>query len=384
MDKKKIVIGADVVPTPSNLPYFESGELAPIFGEELLSFLRDDSFLIVNLETPLADAGDPIKKCGPAFRTPTKAVRGLSSLGVGLVSLANNHIGDRGEEGVLSTMKTLGEAGLSFVGSGKNEKEAAKPFFFSFASKTIGVYSCAEHEFSIASEAKAGANAFDPLFSPDQIAEAKQNCDFLIVLYHGGKEYYRYPSPLLRKVCRRIIDKGADLVICQHSHCIGCRENYAGHEIIYGQGNFVFNKKSDEFWDSSLLVTLDETLSVGYYPIERTETGTRTAEGEKKERILTDFAKRSEEITEEGFVEKAYADFAAHNFETYLAVLHGKRSRMRSGLNHLLSGMPDRLLHRRRYPIRQELMLKNYIECEAHRELLLKGLEKDILSGKEK
>ena len=33
---------------------------------------------------------------------------------------------------------------------------------------------------------------------------------------------------------------GADVVLCQHSHCIGCYEQYEGAHILYGQGNFHF------------------------------------------------------------------------------------------------------------------------------------------------
>ena len=43
--------------------------------------------------------------------------------------------------------------------------------------------------------------------------ELKKQCDYVIVLYHGGKEHYRYPSPYLQKVCRKIVDKGADIVV---------------------------------------------------------------------------------------------------------------------------------------------------------------------------
>ena len=62
----------------------------------------------------------------------------------------------------------------------------------------------------------------------------KKICDFIIAIYHEVKEYYRYPSSYLQKVCRKIIDYGADIIVCQHSNCIGCYENYSKGEIIYG------------------------------------------------------------------------------------------------------------------------------------------------------
>src|SRR5690606_29065463 len=117
----------------------------------------------------------------------------------------------------------------------------------------IGFYVCAEHEFSIASVDSPGANPFDPLESLDHIADLKNECDYVVVLYHGGKEHYRYPSPYLQKVCRKMADKGANLVICQHSHCIGCFEVYKDSTLVYGQGNFIFNKHDNEYWKTSIL-----------------------------------------------------------------------------------------------------------------------------------
>ena len=53
-----------------------------------------------------------------------------------------------------------------------------------------------------------------------------------------------YEHTLIDEACRRIVEKGADLVVCQHSHCIGSEEIYKGKKILYGQGNFIFNKRS--------------------------------------------------------------------------------------------------------------------------------------------
>ena len=65
-------------------------------------------------------------------------------------------------------------------------------------------------------------------------------------IINGGKEHYRYPSPDLQKICRKFIDKGADLVVCQHSHCIGCEEKYNHGTIVYGQWNFLFDRSNIE------------------------------------------------------------------------------------------------------------------------------------------
>lgn len=73
------------------------------------------------------------------------------------------------------------------------------------------------------------------------IQNIKKEVDYLIVIFHGGKEFYRFPSPILQKNCRSVIDFWADCVITQHSRCIGCEEIYKDRKIIYGQGNFIFD-----------------------------------------------------------------------------------------------------------------------------------------------
>jgi len=82
--------------------------------------------------------------------------------------------------------------------------------------------------------------------------------------------------PDLQKVCRKILEKGAVLVVCQHNHCIGTYEKYYDSTIVYGQGNFIFNKGSNSYWDTSLLIQVDfsDVLKVEYIPIQRTKQGT--------------------------------------------------------------------------------------------------------------
>ena len=145
-----------------------------------------------------------------------------------LLTLANNHILDQDQQGLVSTCSVLDAAGIAYTGVGQTPEEAAKPYIFECDGKRIGVYACAEHEFSIVTEHSAGANPIDLLETPDHVAALKEQCDYVIVLYHGGKEHYRYPSPNLQKVCRKLVEKGADLVVCQHSHCIGCEEKIPG------------------------------------------------------------------------------------------------------------------------------------------------------------
>ena len=378
MEKKKIVIGADIVPTESNIKMFCEEDIRQVVGEELFEYLGDDTFLICNLETPLSNVSSPIIKCGPTFNTPEDAAKGLKALGVDLASLANNHIKDQGTEGIISTCRALDAVDINHVGVGENASSAGIPFFFWFNGKKIGVYSCSDHEFSSASENEYGANTFDALVSLDHISALKDSCDFIIVLYHGGKEYYRYPSPDLQRLCRRIADKGADLVICQHSHCIGAEEKYKKCTIVYGQGNFIFNKKNNEYWNSSLLICLDSSLQISYVPIVRTDHGTRMADSNEKKEILADFQKRSEQIRSPELLFNEYHVFSKSLFGSYISAFSGKKSKLWIILNRLTKGKLAESIKKRRYPKSQLALLKNYIECDAHRELIIQAID-DLL-----
>lgn len=252
----RIIIGGDIVPTESNRKLFAGANVDELIGTDLKELLRRADYTIFNLEVPLTDTENPIPKCGPNLIAPTETVNGLKAINPYFFTLANNHILDQGEQGLFSTMNCLGEAGIDYAGVGRNLDEASKGFIKEINGIKVGIYCCAEHEFSIAIEHSAGANPFDPLESMDHISTLKNQSDYVMVLYHGGKEHYRYPSPYLQKVCRKCVDKGADLVVCQHSHCIGCEEKWNGGTIVYGQGNFLFDDSDNEYWKTSLLVVL--------------------------------------------------------------------------------------------------------------------------------
>ena len=369
-----IIIGADIVPTISNMELFENGRIEKLVGKELLMILQSADYRIFNLEVPLTDVISPIKKHGPALYASTKSVVGLKGLGIDLFTLANNHILDQGDAGLQSTMLLLEKCGISFVGAGNNLQEAKGPFIFEVKGTTYGVYACAEHEFSIATDVDSGANPFDPLESLDHIVELKRACDYVIVLYHGGKEHYRYPSPYLRKVCRKLIEKGADLVICQHSHCIGCKEEYKKGTIIYGQGNFLFDDSNSEYWKTGLLVDIQDDKSIKYIPVKKENEYVRLAVDEVAEKIITDFESRSKEISADRFIEIRYTQFSKKMRSDYIIYLLGLSGSFAFRALNKFSGQRLRKYVTEKTIKKRGLGIRNYIECEAHRELLLKGI----------
>ena len=203
---------------------------------------------------------------------------------------------------------------------------------------------------------------------------AKKDCDRVMVLYHGGKEHYRYPSPSLRKTCRKFVEKGADLVVCQHSHCIGCEEKFLGGTIVYGQGNFIFDYADNEFWQTGLLIRIDDDFNIDYLPIEKQGNKVRLANNEEAAEIICGFRQRSEEIKTEGFVEENYKEFADRSVAEYLTACFGKRRFLAKVINKILNGKYYRWKAKRKFSEMELLKFENMLECEAHRELFLRGL----------
>ena len=371
-----IIIGGDLGPTNSNFDAFKSGNIKDIVEDRLLDLLKSADYRFFNLEVPLADKPHPISKDGPCLIAPSETVAGIKSIDPSLLTLANNHILDQGESGLENTLSILTENEIKYVGAGNNLKKAAAHVIMEENRWRIGIYGCAENEFSIAGETKPGANPFDPLESLDHIARLKTECDYVIVLFHGGKERYRYPTPNLQKVCRKMISRGADLIVCQHSHCVGSKEDYKNGTIVYGQGNFLFDRHNDEFYQTGLLVNvkLDKEIEVDFIPIQKKGNGVGIPETKLGQEILDGFRQRSEAIKDSDFVERQFDEYCSENGQYYLATLAGLGKTIRR-IDKVLNRPLTRLIYSRK----KLNTIQNHFECETHREILLRYIK--ILKG---
>ena len=374
----RILVGADICSTENNVGSFVCGDIENVLGRQLIEQLRNSDIKVFNLEGPLYNKNTPICKCGPNLKMPEEAVELLKKLDIDVVTLANNHIMDHGNKALTRTIQILDEAQIAYLGIGESIDNMKDSHIDECNGKKIGIYGCAEHEFTIATENMPGANPYDPLVTFDEIQKLKKTCDYLIVLYHGGKEYYRYPSPELQRVFRKMADVGADLVVAQHTHCIGCYEEYKGVTLVYGQGNFIFDGGNDEFWRSGLLIDVtisNEDKKVQFIPFVKDEAGKyELASGREKEILMKEFNERSEKVIDDKFVRLEYNAFCRDNLSRYLSVMHG---------NNLVFKFTNKLLGNRlrrhmkwfySYPNSTNALL-NYVECEAHRELLITALK---------
>jgi poly-gamma-glutamate capsule biosynthesis protein CapA/YwtB (metallophosphatase superfamily) len=209
--------------------------------------LRGSDLVFGNLELPLSSRGTlhPTKKLGyPAFRVDPVAVGGLLTAGFNVLSLANNHILDYGEEALLDTIEVLRANGIYPVGMGRNIREARTPVFLQV--KGVKVAFLAYCSFYKASAHQAGTAPFEPELMVEDIRAARQAADVVVVSLHRGIEYSPCPLPRHRAVVHRLIDAGAALILGHHPHLLQGIERHRNGLIAYSLGNFVFDTNDEE------------------------------------------------------------------------------------------------------------------------------------------
>src|SRR5882672_3375342 len=270
----RIAIGGDVCATGINQQPFADGDAGRLFGS-LAEALRSADLAIVNLESPFYARPQGILKSGPVLGVPEACVAGLVAGGIDLVGLANNHAMDHSAEGLENTMRVCRTMGIATVGAGASLAEARNFHIRQIGGLRIAVLACAEREFGLAGHSKWGVNPLDPVDFVLNVREHASEFDYLIVLIHGGNEHFRYPRPTLVDTCRFFVEEGADVVICQHSHCVGCIEQYQGGYILYGQGNFIFESATaPDSWREGGLVLIglddDRRASIEFVPVAQT------------------------------------------------------------------------------------------------------------------
>jgi len=147
---------------------------------------------------------------------------------------------------------------ISYGANVDNSRDTSKPLTLEKDGLRIAILNFCENEWSIADSDSSGANPMDIIDNTNQIKYARELADYVIVIVHGGHEYYNLPSPRMQKQYRFYADQGADIVVGHHTHCISGNEVYKGVPIYYSLGNFIFtkNNKNDE-WYIGLVLEVD-------------------------------------------------------------------------------------------------------------------------------
>ena len=211
--------------------------------KNILPVYRAADLRLLNWETAIDTASEPIPKCGPNLRCGSEALDFARALDAQVLLLANNHTGDYGENVLLNTISEIENSGFATVGAGYDAEDAAKALLLEVRGMKIAIVNACEHEFGFARRHTPGTAAIDLPEMSEHIRELKKRGFLVLVTLHGGHETYPFPSPRMVKLFRALADAGADAVFNTHTHCpLGC-EVYKGVPIVGSCGNFYFPKK---------------------------------------------------------------------------------------------------------------------------------------------
>jgi len=176
------------------------------------------------------------------FRFPPERLDWLRGRGVDAVSLANNHAGDAGRDGLLEGMVALRSAGLGFFGAGINEIEACRPWIAEVNVGKVAVFGLCIVDGMIAGPDAPGI-AHLPTHQRqihDEIQKARANGAAVLVMIHGGDEYRSEVNDSQRKWARWLVRRGARVVAGAHPHVLQRHETHGGAGIFHSLGNAVY------------------------------------------------------------------------------------------------------------------------------------------------
>lgn len=367
----RILITGDYCPIGRNGELIKQGNYAALFnGYDKITNMADYS--VVNFECPFTYVSSPIVKEGPAIKVSDKNVfEALKYCNFNLLTLANNHIKDYGGRGVLDTIKEATKFGFKTVGAGKDISEASKPHITEIKGHTLAFINIAENEFNGASYNQPGAYGLDLVENSYLIKEVRSKVDYLIVIYHGGREHFQLPTPEMRKRLRFFINCGADAVVSHHTHCYSGYEYYNNGLIVYGLGNFIFDYKKKYQtgrWTegaSALLTLKNNRFVVELIPHVQgrvEDCSLKLLEGN----ALSKFQEKISEINSILNDDEKYAlkweDYLESQKKTYLSSLFIPFFYLRAFF--ILGIFPINLLIRK-----NTKTLLHYIRCETHNEI---------------
>ena len=205
--------------------------------------LKDADYRIGNLECPIATVGVPMESKIYSFRAHPRVLPFLEQH-IDAVSVANNHSGDYGKAAFMETLAQLDSVKILHFGGGENANTAHRPLWINRNGIKIAVLGYNEFKprsFEAGATTPGIAWSEDSHVISDIRAARRAGADVVIPFMHWGWERETTPSERQRKLARKMINAGADIVVGSHPHVVQGAQIYRGKPIIYSLGNFVFD-----------------------------------------------------------------------------------------------------------------------------------------------
>ena len=225
--------------------------------------VKDYDIAYYNQETPTGD--DSIAYSGyPMFYTPSAYVDAMRAVGFNAVSLASNHSLDKGEKGILNTVKYFKTTDMLY--NGMNDSEEMRNNFtikeknnitytmLSYTTKTNGLSTPKGKEYLI--------NIYDKEQVKKDIEAIRDKVDVLIVAMHWGIEYIDMPNDEEKEIAEYLSSLGVDIIIGNHPHILQPITKIGDTIVMYSLGNFISNQYGGTNGDWNKLIGFMATLDI--------------------------------------------------------------------------------------------------------------------------
>lgn len=275
------------------IPYYDSRNqgINGILSEDVVKLLNEADLLIANNEFTISDRGTPMQNKIYTFRADPSRMNIYNEMGVDLVTLANNHVFDFGQDAFMDTLDTLKQNNMPYVGAGKDIDEARDPFYFIINGYKIGFVNATRAEkYILTPEAKENTpgvfRTYDPTMFKETIKETKSQSDYVIALIHWGKEDSHNLEDVQINTGKDYIDAGADILVGTHAHVLQGIEFYKDKTIVYNIGDFIFNRETKETGIFNMKITKEGNLSYEFIPCMQHNFKTTLSTNEQKQKTL--------------------------------------------------------------------------------------------------
>lgn len=225
--------------------YFNSNcDERDTIDKKLANIISKHDIKFCNLEAPVTDTENKIYKAGPCLKQNEQAIKVLKNHEFNMVSIANNHMFDYGNNGIEDTIKVLNKYSIAYIGAGKSEKEAYHVQIKDIYGVKIGFIALSEWQFGVYDDTNKenyGIAWVNSIHVNEIIKSAKKKVDILIASIHAGAEDVPLPLKEWRVRYKNLIELGIDVIIGHHTHIAQGYEFYNDKLIIYSLGNSLFN-----------------------------------------------------------------------------------------------------------------------------------------------
>ncbi|QHS22362.1 CapA family protein [Virgibacillus sp. MSP4-1] len=182
----------------------------------------------------------------PQFNSPYAVGDALKDSGVDIVSMANNHTLDMGEEGIMNATKYFNQLNISYVGANRSLEDQKRDRILKANGISIGflAYTYGTNGLQRPSDKPYLVQYIDDHTLIKDIKALKQKTDFVVVSLHFGQQYVRLASEVQKLLVKEASQAGADIILGHHPHVLQPvdwikKENGERTFVIYSLGNFL-------------------------------------------------------------------------------------------------------------------------------------------------